>query len=97
MNLWCSTSSMEGEMFVSVHLTEEGAMRAAIEDIMDFLSIEAGDTRETFDNVPLCTDPEVLKTMTSEELLIEYRKYSEETWDNDCGFSIEIVRSQLAA
>ena len=97
MNLWVCSSSMEGEMFASVHLTETGAMKAAIFDIMDFLQIEHCDHRETFENVPLCTDPKVLKTMTSEDLLIEFRKYAEETWDNDCGYEIEIVRSQLAA
>ena len=97
MNLWVCSSSMEGEMFASVHLTEEGAMKAAIFDIMDFLQVEPGDPRETFENVPLCTDPEMIKTMDPAELLSEFRKYAEETWDNDCGYRVEVVRSQLAA
>jgi hypothetical protein len=97
MNFWNVASTMEGELFVSTHLTERGAMKAAIFDIMDFLCVDYGDPRSTYKNVPLCTDPETIKAMTDDELLIEFRMWAEETWDNDSGFNLEIVRSQLAA
>jgi len=99
MKFWNVASSMEGELFVSTHLTERGAMKAAIFDCMDFLGVEDGDSRMTNHASPneLETDHQKIMAMDEKDLLHALRLWFEETWDNDCGYNIEIVRSSLQA
>ena len=98
MNFWNVASSMEGELFVSTHLTEKGAMKAAIFDVMQFLGLDDGESRAASCGlIELETDHEVILEMDEDQLLRLMRLYFEETWDNDCGYNIEIVRTSPQA
>ena len=44
MNIWVMTGSYEGDQFASTHLTEKGAVLAAIEDLLQLLGVEDEET-----------------------------------------------------
>jgi hypothetical protein len=88
----------QGEHTVTTHLTEKGAFRAAILDIMDFLGLEDGDDRhDRSGEFELVTDHTAIHEMEGKELHHLFRVYAEETWDNDQQYSIEICTSSLQA
>ena len=54
MNFWHASITHEGEHQVTTHLTEEGALRSAIFDVMEFMGLEDGELRMNRDqNVDL--------------------------------------------
>ena len=50
MNIWVLSGSYEGEQFASSHLTEKGAVLAAIGDVLQLLGVEDDeDARKVMD------------------------------------------------
>ena len=100
MNLWVMTGTYNGEHFATTHLTEKGAMRAMILDILQFLGIEGEENQRAeignHDQV-LEWNPEVIGEMETDDLRCLLHQYSEHTWDNDQGYSLEVVRCSLEA
>jgi len=101
MNLWVMSGTYNGEHFASTHLTEKGAMKAMILDMLNFLGIECAEDQrsdpDTAKNPDLEWNPEVIGEMELPELKPLMQKYGEYTWDNDQGYSLEIVRCSLEA
>ena len=98
MNFWHKSVTHESEHFVTTHLTEAGALRAAIYDIMEFMGLEDGEARMNRDqDVELPTEHKVIDKMSLEELRHWWPIYGEETWDNHYGYDVQIVRSSLEA
>lgn len=98
MRLWHAAIRHEGDHTVTTHLTEEGALRSAIFDIMDFMGLEDGEARMNRDqDVDLPTDHKVINKMNLDELRRWMPIYSEETWDNPYGYDVQIVTSDLQA
>ena len=98
MRLWHAAIRHEGDHMVTTHLTEEGALRSAIFDIMEFMGLEDGEARMNRDqDVELPTDHKVINKMSLDELRKWWPIYGEETWDNPYGYDVQIVTSDLQA
>ncbi len=98
MNLWHCSMTYQGEHSVTTHLTEVGAIRSAIFDIMEFMGLEDGDPRmDRCGEIELVTEHEVISKMEGDELYKLFRVFAEETWDNDQGYTVEICTSRLQA
>ena len=109
MNIWILSGSYEGEQFASSHLTEKGAVLAAIGDVLQLLGIEdEDDARQVLDRQNLNQglmddeiafewDTEKMKSMTREQLWPIFHGWGEFTWDNSNGYSIEVIKTQVQA
>ena len=98
MNLWHCSMMYQGEHSVTTPLTEVGAIRSCIYDIMEFLGLEDGEPRmDRSCEIELVTDHEVIGKMEGDELYKLFRVFAEETWDNCEGYSVEICTSRLQA
>jgi len=98
MKFWHASITHESEHFVTTHLTEEGALRAAIFDIMEFMGLEDGEARMNRDqDTELVTDHKVINNMSLDELRKWMPIYAEDTWDNPYGYDVQIVTSDLQA
>jgi len=88
----------EGEHAVTTHLTEVGAWRAAIYDVMEFLGLEDGESRMNEEQtIELETRHKVIDKMELSDLRKMACTYFEETWDNPYGYNIDIISSSLQA
>ena len=98
MRFWHATIVHEGEHSVTTHLTEEGALRSAIFDVMEFMGLEDGEARMNRDqDVELVTDHKVIMDASLEQLRSWWPIWYEETWDNPYGYDCQIVGSSLQA
>ena len=113
MNIWVLSGSYEGEQFASSHLTEKGAILAAIGDVLQLLGVEDEETAkevvghhnftpdisddERPDVEPPEWDTEKMKGMVRNELWGIFGEWVELTWDNSQGYSIEVIKTQVQA
>jgi len=109
MIVWILSGSYEGEQFASSHLTEKGACLAAISDVLQLLEVEDEegarrvcnrDTRgieEDKDADPPEWDLEKMRGMPRDKLWGIFGEWSEKTWDNQTGYSIEVIKTKLEA
>ena len=109
MDIWVMTGTYEGEQFASSRLTEKGAILAAIGDVLQLLGIEdKEDAQRVMSNdvsgkglmegdEPIEWDLEKLRDMPRNELWGIFNEWSEYTWDNSQGYSIEVIKTKLAA
>ena len=79
-------------------MTEEGAIRSAIFDIMEFMGLEDGEARMNRDqDIELVTDHAVIMKMGLDELRRWWPTWTEEIWDNPYAYDVQVVRSSLQA
>lgn len=99
MRFWHAAITHEGDHTVTTHLTEEGALRAAIFDVMEFMGLEDGEERMNRNqDVELVTDHDVIMKADLDQLRSWWRtQWYEETWDNDYGYDVQITTSSLQA
>ena len=109
MIIWILSGSYEGEQFASSHLTEKGAVLAAIADVLQLLGVEdKEDAQRVMSNdisgkglmegdEPIEWDLDKLRDMPRNELWGIFHEWSEYTWDNSMGYSIEVIKTKLAA
>ena len=109
MIIWILSGSYEGEQFGSSHLTEKGAVLAAIADVLQLLGIEDGEDAHRVYNTrtsgieedpgvePPEWDLEKMREMPRDKLWGIFGEWSERTWDNQMGYSIEVIKTKLAA
>ncbi len=109
MIIWILSGSYEGEQFASSHLTEKGAVLAAIADVLQLLGIESKeDAQRVMSNdisgkglmegdEPIEWDLCKLREMPRNELWGIFHEWAEYTWDNSQGYGIEIIKTKLAA
>ena len=109
MNIWVLSGSYEGEQFASSHLTEKGAVLAAIADVLQLLGIEdEDDARQVVgrknlnqglmdDEIAFEWDTEKMKSMTREQLWPIFHGWGEFTWDNNNGYNVEVIKTQVRA
>ena len=97
MNIWVFMGRFECDLFASTHLTEKGAVLAALEDIVEYLGIGEGNGRQdprSEEDKPLPWDHDELKTFPTTELWEVYRGYREYFWD-DSQYEVEIKPTQV--
>tara|TARA_B100000287_G_scaffold365174_1_gene359790 strand:- start:427 stop:723 length:297 start_codon:yes stop_codon:yes gene_type:complete len=93
-----ASTTHEGDHYVTTHLTEEGALRAAIFDVMEFMGLEDGEERMNRDqDVDLVTDHKVIMEASLDQLRRWWPTWYEETWDNPYSYDVQITTSSLQA
>jgi len=109
MNIWVMVGMHEGEHFASSHFTQKGALLSGIADMMDFLGIADQESaqavfndrlfggEEEYTEGDLETDFEKMRGMPLDTIQRLFRDYAEMAWDNDYGYALEVVRTQVAA
>ena len=107
MIVWILSGSYEGEQFASAHLTEKGAVLAAISDVLQLLEVEDEETaRQAMvermaglmeDEEPIDWDLEKMRGMPRDKLWGIFGEWSEKTWDNQTGYNLEIIKTKLEA
>ena len=107
MIIWVLSGSYEGEQFASSHLTEKGAVLAAIADVLQLLGVEdeegANRVMESRmvglmkDEKPIEWDLQKMRDMPRDKLWGIFHEWAEYTWDNQQGYSIEILKTKLEA
>ena len=112
MNIWVMQGIHDGEMFATTHMTEKGAALAAIGEVLSFLGVEDEETamtvvngRHWMDSATADDDKEdppewdqiKLRDMKRSDLWKIFGNWSELTWDNDCGYQIEVNKTEIAA
>ena len=105
MIVWVLSGSYEGEQFASSHLTEKGAILAAISDVLQLLGVE--DKEDAIrvmesrmvglmeDEEPIDWDLEKMRGMPRDKLWGIFGEWNEKTWDNSMGYSIEVLKTKL--
>jgi len=107
MPIWVFMVQYDGEMSCSTHLTEKGAILAAIDDILQYLGIEDDEDAKKIYNdrsgieedagvEPPEWHHEKLRKMTVSELYGIFGEWCEKTWD-DFMYQCEIVKTKVAA
>ena len=95
MNIWTFVCRYDGELAVTTHFTQKGALLSAIGDILLYLGIteeyfgDGGDEEE----YPTWKE-EQLADMSSEQLLKVYQLWAERTWDH-YNYESEVIRTQV--
>ena len=113
MNIWVMQGIHEGELFASTHMTEKGAALAALADVLMFLGVEDAETAAAVVNAKHWSAPDVvaeaekkeplewdqikLRDMKRKELWGIFNQWSELTWDNDCGYQIDVNKTEITA
>ena len=109
MDIWVMTGTYEGEQFASSHLTEKGAVLAAIADVLQLIGVEdKEDARRVMSNdisgkglmdgdEPIEWDLEKLRSQPRHEMCGSFLEWAEYTWDNQMGYGIEIIKTTLEA
>ena len=98
INLWSFIGIFEGELFTSTHLTEKGALLCAIEDMLMFLGIDERPERAHHhfeDKGPPCYDLDEMRKMNRAQLSTLFGQWAEVLWDNQQGYQVEIVKTQV--
>ena len=102
MNIWVMTGSYDGEQFASSHLTEKGAVLAAIGDLLELLGVEDEETAKAvqgyhhLDEVAFEWDLVQLRDKPHDELWPIFHEWAELTWDSGT-YSVEVIKTELAA
>ena len=98
MNIWVFMGRYDGELFATTHLTEKGAVLAALSDIVEYLGIGEGqDARQDpriEEDKPLPWDYDEFKGPPTTELWEVYAGYREHLWD-DYQYEQEIHQTQV--
>ena len=96
MNIWTFVVKYDGELAVSTHITEQGALIAAIEDVLEYLGVcqEYFDNTEDEETYPTWKQEE-LKEMTREKLTYVFQEWHERTWDHH-NYECEVIKTQVA-
>ena len=96
MNIWTFVVRYDGELGVSTHITEQGALIAAIEDVLEYLGVDASyfDNAEDEETYPPWKDEE-LKALTRKDLTRVFREWGEHTWDHH-NYECEVIKTQVA-
>ena len=107
MEIWVLSGSYEGEQFASSHLTEKGAILAAISDVLQLLGVEDEEGANRVmearmvglmeDEKPIEWDLEKMRDMPRDKLWGIFHEWAEYTWDNQMGYGIEIIKTKLEA
>ena len=107
MFIWVLSGSYEGEQFASSHLTEKGACLAAIADVLQLLGVEdeEGANRVMESRMvglmkgekPIEWDLQKMRDMPRDKLWGIFGEWAEYTWDNQMGYSIEVIKTKLEA
>jgi len=110
MKVWVMQGIHEGEMWATTHLTEKGAALAAIGDVLEFLGVEDEETALSVMNARYAyaetdgeqTEPfewhlKKMKDMNRKELWKIFKQWSELTWDNTCGYQVEVNKTEIGA
>ena len=101
MNIWVFQGVFEGELFSSTHLTEKGALITAILDMCEFFGIDQNpeDATERYNNNPKTAkrvaDADALRLQKRPKLGELFREMAEYTWENDYGYQVELIKTQL--
>ncbi len=100
LKTWNVVGIYEGQLFVSTHLTEKGALLNAIGDIIDFLGLtdDPGAALDRFysdDESPPCHDMDVIREMDRGELRGLFHAWATHTLDNRRGYQIEVIKSEV--
>ena len=97
MKVWCVIENADGELNATVHLTQGGALIAALTDVLDFLKIESEaqakallkrwklDERQEW-------DMDLIKELPPQELWKLWDFWSEFTWDTEFDITIQSRR-----
>jgi hypothetical protein len=97
MNIWVFMGRYEGDLFASTHLTEKGAVLAALYDILEYMGIASEeDARSNPEDAAaqLPWDYDELKTFPTTQLWEVYAGYREHLWD-DYSYEIDIHQTQV--
>ena len=97
MNIWILTGTYEGGQFASSHLTEKGAVLAAIQDMIELLGVDEENLKQDPDgerSLPIYDDE--MRKLPSTEVWNIFHAYAEHTWDTIV-YSIEILKTQVQA
>jgi len=102
MNIWVLTGTYEGEQFASSHLTEKGAVLAAIQDMIEYLGVDEENLKQDPDgerSLPIYDDE--MRKLPSTEVWNIFHAYGEHTGERmDLGaelYSVEILKTQVQA
>ena len=83
MNVWIVLTRLDGEQYVTAHLTEKGAFLHAIEDVVEYLGIDEKYFANSEDEEEYPEwHAETLKKMKRTELSQVYGDWCERLWDN---------------
>ena len=102
MNIWVMTGSYDGEQFASSHLTEKGAVLAAIGDLLQLLGVEDEETAKAvqshhdLDEVLFEWNLMKLRDKPRDELWPIFHEWAELTWDSGT-YNVEVIKTKLAA
>ena len=100
MNIWTFVVRYDGELAVSTHITEQGALLTAIGDVVEYLGIDEGyfstcaghmKDEETY---PPWKNEE-LKALTRVDLRRVFLEWGERTWDHH-NYECEVIKTQVA-
>ena len=97
MNIWVLTGTHEGDQFASSHLTEKGAVLAAIQDMIEFLGVDEENLKLNPDgerSLPIYDDE--MRKLPSTEVWNIFHAYAEHTWEG-MDYSVEILKTQVQA
>ena len=95
MNIWTFVVRYDGDLSVSTHCTQMGALLSAIGDILLYLGIEEGYFENTKDEEEYPTwKEEQLADMSSDQLLKVYQLWAERTWDH-YNYETEVIKTQV--
>ena len=111
MEIWVLSGSYEGEQFASSHLTEKGAILAAIADVLELLGVECEETAKAVyarrdcrwneddgaDIEPPECDIQKMEGMVRPELWNIFRAWSELTWDSHMSYQVEVIKTKVQA
>ena len=95
MNIWTFVCRYDGELSVSTHFTQKGAMLAAIGDVLDYLGITEDyfDDRDDEKEYPTWKE-EQLADMSSEQLIKVWHLWAERTWDH-FNYESEVIKTKV--
>jgi hypothetical protein len=96
MKIWAFVQICDGEISVSTHITEQGALLTAIADVLEYLGVEQQyfDNTEDEETYPPWRGEE-LKALTRKDLTRVFREWCEHTWDH-YNYECDVIRTQVA-
>jgi len=113
VKVWVMQGIHEGEMYASTHITEKGAALAAVADVLEFLGVEDEETALDVMNArhyggrqvdhgpehtePIAWDQVKMRDMTRDELWGIFGEWTELTWDNQCGYQVDVQGTEIQA
>jgi len=95
MIIWTFVCRYDGDLSVSTHFTQKGALLTGIGDVLDYLGIYEeyfDDDRDEKEYPPW--RKEQLAEMNSEQLIKVYQLWSERTWDH-FNYESEVIKTKV--